>query len=52
MDIFSIRLKEERQALGYSRREMAERLFISQSTYRGYELVGEKYGTEPSIDML
>ena len=52
MDIFSIRLKEERQEKGYSQRTMAEMLQISQGTYKGYELVGEKNGREPSIDMI
>ena len=52
MDIFSIRLKEERTAKGFSQRYMAERLQIAQGTYKGYELVGEKNGREPSIEMI
>ena len=52
MDIFSQRLKEERQLKGYSQRQIAELLGISQSAYKGYELVGEKNGREPSIEMM
>jgi len=52
MDIFAIRLKEERKIKGYSQRVMAEKLDISQGTYKGYELIGEKNGREPSFDMI
>ena len=52
MDIFSIRIKEERKYKGYSQRLMAEKLGISQSAYKGYELIGEKNGREPSLDLI
>lgn len=52
MDSFSKILKEERIGKGYSQRYMSEKLQIPQSTYKGYELVGEKNGREPSIDMI
>jgi len=52
MDIFSIRLKEERKAKGYSQRSIARELQISHNTYKGYELIGEKHGREPSFDMV
>jgi len=52
MDTFSKILKEERLEKGYSQRHMAEKLQIPQNTYKGYELVGEKNGREPPIDMI
>lgn len=52
MDIFSIRLKEERKAKEYSQRDFAKLLEISQSTYSGYELIGEKGGRQPSFDTI
>lgn len=52
MDIFSLRLKEERKVNEYSQRVMAEKLGISQGTYKSYELIGEKNGREPSLDMI
>ena len=52
MDTFSKRLREERKSKGYTQRQIAEMLGISQSAYKGYELIGEKNGREPSIDMI
>ena len=52
MNTFSKILKEEKLEKGYSQRYMAEKLQIPQSTYKGYELVGEKNGREPLIDMI
>ena len=52
MDIFSVRLKEERKFKGYSQQIIAEKLGISQGTYKSYELIGEKNGREPSLDMI
>jgi len=52
MDVFAIRLKEERKYQGYSQRAMAKKLEIPQGTYKGYELLGEKNGREPSLDVV
>jgi len=52
MDIFSIRLKEERKAKGFSQLSFANELQISRSTYKSYEHIGEKHGREPSFDMV
>ncbi len=52
MNIFSERLKNERKIKGLSQRAMASRLGISQSTYKGYELIGKANGREPSIEMI
>lgn len=52
MKIFSERLRYERKQQGYSQRTFAQKLGISQSTYKGYELIGEFYGREPSLEMI
>ena len=52
MDTFSERLREERKYLGLSQRAMAEKLGLPQGTYKGYELIGEKNGREPTLDVI
>jgi transcriptional regulator with XRE-family HTH domain len=52
LDIFSQRLIEARKDLGLSQRALAAKLGISQGAYKGYELIGEKYGREPSLETL
>ena len=52
MKIFSERLKYERKLNGYSQREMADMLNISQSTYMHYELLGTLNGREPSFEIV
>ncbi|MCL2676052.1 MAG: helix-turn-helix domain-containing protein [Firmicutes bacterium] len=52
MDVFSERLREERKFRGYSQCVMAEKLGITQGTYKGYELIGEKNGRTPPLDMI
>lgn len=52
MKIFSERLKFERKSMGYSQRQIAEMLHISQGTYANYEHIGTKNGREPSIEMI
>ncbi len=48
MEIFRIRLKEMRLLLGFTQREMAEKLHISQPSYIRYE-----NGTaEPTLENL
>ncbi len=52
MDIFSERLKIERNANNLSQEEMAKKLEITQGTYMHYELIGTKSGREPSFDTI
>lgn len=52
MKIFSDRLKYERKAQGYSQRKFAQKLGITQGTYKGYELLGQPNGREPSLEMV
>lgn len=52
MNVFSERLRNERKLRGLSQRELADLLGISQSTYKGFELIGEANGREPSIEMI
>ena len=48
MKIFQERLKEQRKLYGYTQRDMAERLGVSQPSYIRYE----KGGAEPSQENL
>ena len=52
MEVFSKRLREERKAAGLSQRELAEKLGISQSTYKGYEFMGTSTGRQPSLEIV
>lgn len=52
MNVFSERLRYERKQQGLSQRQMAEKLGITQGTYKGYELVGSENGREPSMEMI
>ena len=52
MDIFSIRLREERKALGLSQKAMAEKLCVALSTYKSYELIGTPTGRQPSLETV
>ena len=52
MDIFSIRLREEREGSGLSRNEMAKKLGVALSTYKSYELIGTPTGRQPSLETV
>jgi len=52
MKIFSIRLKEEREACEYTQKQMAELLNIPLRTYQNYEALAAINQREPDLEML
>ena len=48
---FAKRLKEERQILGWTQKEMAEKLGIPHNTYKNYESNGLRH-CEPDLDLV
>ncbi|MCL2375340.1 MAG: helix-turn-helix domain-containing protein [Firmicutes bacterium] len=51
MEIFSKRLKEEREHCGLTQEEMAKKLGVSWQTYRNYEAMGKRHN-DPSFELL
>ena len=51
MKEFRKRLKEERQHIGLTQKQMAEKLNVPLNTYKNYESHGLRH-CEPSIEML
>jgi len=50
MLMFSKRIKEERERLGLTQKQLAESLGILLSTYQGYEACGTRH-REPDLEM-
>ena len=48
--MFSKRIKEERERLGLTQKEVAEKLGILLSTYQGYESIKTRH-REPDLEM-
>ena len=52
MEIFSIRLKEERIRNTYTQKEMADLLEITLRAYQNYEALSKRNHREPNFELL